>query len=170
MPKWDPAASAPRPVTIATGFHAHCYFDTEQTEFAEKMRNWLIDAFISRGEDGEPYKGKTFNDVDVDKEVAGGGCSIGAFQPIDEPHTKAYFLCAFHPRVFGEVVRFITFNHGPLSVLIHPDTSDVWEDHTINALWLGERLNFKWKGQILSPDGKPIGANKGKQEQTETGN
>jgi aromatic ring-cleaving dioxygenase len=31
-------------------------------------------------------------------------------------------------------------SHAELDVLIHPETGDDVADHTVNALWLGERL------------------------------
>jgi aromatic ring-cleaving dioxygenase len=31
-------------------------------------------------------------------------------------------------------------NKGPLSVLVHPNTGDGLHDHTLGAIWMGEKL------------------------------
>ena len=36
------------------------------------------------------------------------------------------------------MTSFATLNRGSLSILIHPLGDDVIEDHTINAMWLGQ--------------------------------
>eukprot|EP01006_Ploeotia_vitrea_P063866 TRINITY_DN86415_c0_g1_i1.p1 TRINITY_DN86415_c0_g1~~TRINITY_DN86415_c0_g1_i1.p1 ORF type:complete len:207 (+),score=19.96 TRINITY_DN86415_c0_g1_i1:67-621(+) len=157
MPVWDPKSDTPRDgPAMSKGYHAHCYFTAEQQPYAEKLRKWLLERFVSRGEDGPPYAGDLFQGGE---SGVGGGCHIGLNQKEGTgPHTRDFFLCAFHPRVFAEIVPFLMMNHGPLSILIHPETGEMVEDHELNPLWLGAPLPFNFKGLGTA---LPRSANKG---------
>ena len=41
---------------------------------------------------------------------------------------------------FAQFVPWLVLNHGSLSVLLHPNTGDDVKDHTVHALWLGEKV------------------------------
>ncbi|KAI5962195.1 uncharacterized protein KGF55_003271 [Candida pseudojiufengensis] len=60
------------------------------------------------------------------------------------PHTLNMWELDFKtPEMFVKLVPFFQLNHGKLSVLIHPRTSQGdLKDHTDNALWLGHKLRL----------------------------
>ncbi|KAI5954530.1 hypothetical protein KGF54_002305 [Candida jiufengensis] len=60
------------------------------------------------------------------------------------PHTLNMWELDFKkPEIFVKLVPFFQLNHGKLSVLIHPRTSQGdLKDHTDNALWLGHKLRL----------------------------
>ena len=59
------------------------------------------------------------------------------------PHTVSMYQVAFAAEDFPRLVPWLMLNHAGLDVLIHPSTGDSYEDHTANALWLGEKLPLK---------------------------
>lgn len=66
---------------------------------------------------------------------------VGSFhQTTVGPHTRPMFTLGISHRQFTSVVSYLMLNHQTLSVLIHPETGDDLKDHTIHALWLGEKL------------------------------
>ena len=50
----------------------------------------------------------------------------------------------FH-KDFGSITHWLMLNRKGHSVLIHPHTGNSLKDHTINAIWLGEKLNLNFK-------------------------
>lgn len=48
----------------------------------------------------------------------------------------------FTPAQFGAFVPWLSVHRGPLSVLVHPNTTEDEErlNHTQRAIWLGERI------------------------------
>ncbi|EAS35018.3 DOPA 4,5-dioxygenase [Coccidioides immitis RS] len=59
------------------------------------------------------------------------------------PHPIAMFeVNLFTPQQFGAFIPWLVINRGPLSVLIHPNTTDEEEErnHTQRATWMGERI------------------------------
>jgi aromatic ring-cleaving dioxygenase len=97
-----------------TGYHAHVYFDSETESEAAALREALDERF------------------DV---------TLGRWhhKPVG-PHTAWMYQVAFAAEQFPVVVPFLALNHGPLSVLIHPESGDALADHFDHALWLGDRL------------------------------
>ncbi|KAI4263360.1 MAG: hypothetical protein L6R42_001486 [Xanthoria sp. 1 TBL-2021] len=60
------------------------------------------------------------------------------------PHPLPMFeVDLFTPAQFGAFIPWLAINHGPLSVLIHPNTGKSRLDHTQNAIWIGNRLDLK---------------------------
>ncbi|KAF6761726.1 DOPA-like domain-containing protein [Ephemerocybe angulata] len=54
------------------------------------------------------------------------------------PHPTAMFeVNVFTPHQTGAFFSWLALNRGPLSVLIHPNTSDPLKDHTELATWMG---------------------------------
>ena len=47
------------------------------------------------------------------------------------------------PAQFGAFIPWLAINHGPLSVLIHPNTGNSRLDHTEHAIWIGDKLPLK---------------------------
>lgn len=65
------------------------------------------------------------------------------------PHAMAMFeVNLFTPAQFGAFVPWLALWRGPLSALVHPNTTEPWmregerelRNHTEQAIWLGERL------------------------------
>lgn len=57
------------------------------------------------------------------------------------PHLTAMFeVNLFTPAQFGAFIPWLMLHRGPLSVLVHPNTGNELHDHTVGAVWLGEKL------------------------------
>ncbi|GAA5987722.1 hypothetical protein JCM5350_008082 [Sporobolomyces pararoseus] len=69
------------------------------------------------------------------------------------PHPEPMFeVNTFTPIQFGALVGFLTAYRGDLSILIHPNTDDEFEDHTSKAIWMGKRLELKT--EFLKPQAR----------------
>tara|TARA_R110002072_G_scaffold150883_1_gene299546 strand:- start:2040 stop:2366 length:327 start_codon:yes stop_codon:yes gene_type:complete len=97
-------------------FHVHLYFDAETRDSALQIREQLLESA----------------EFEVD------------LQPVREaplgPHPQPMFNTHLDYANFGPAMRWLMLNHGPHSVLIHPNTPDPVADHTQHALWLGPAL------------------------------
>ena len=100
--------------TEIRGYHAHVYFDASTEPAAAALRDALDARF------------------DV---------TLGRWhhKPVG-PHTAWMYQVAFTVEQFPVVVPFLALNHGPLSVLVHPQGSDAVADHLDHAMWLGTPL------------------------------
>jgi len=61
------------------------------------------------------------------------------------PHPIAMFeVNLFTPAQFGAFIPWLVINRGPLSVLVHPNSTgeekDEYRDHTQRATWMGEKV------------------------------
>jgi aromatic ring-cleaving dioxygenase len=114
-----------RALAEATSFHAHIYFDpgTEQGE-----------ALMLRAAIGERF-----------------AVTLGRVwdRPVG-PHSRAMFQIAFAPSLFGSLVPWLMLNHGALSVLVHPNTTNMKRDHLLDALWIGPPLALD--GEVLAEE------------------
>jgi aromatic ring-cleaving dioxygenase len=93
------------------GYHAHIYYDPADREPAERLR-----------------------------EAIGGNFTVELGRWHDEavgPHPTAMYQVAFAAAEFDRLVPWLMLNRGDLSVLVHPQTGDGYEDHTSHAAWLG---------------------------------
>ena len=105
------------------GYHAHVYYNAETKPKAAKLRETIIDKFTV-----EP----------------------GAFS--DEPrgpHPISQFNVTFEIPEFQNIVPWLMLNHDGLDVLIHPLTESSYDDHSINALWIGTPVPMRL--DILRP-------------------
>jgi DOPA 4,5-dioxygenase len=55
------------------------------------------------------------------------------------PHAVSNVAVHIDAKGFGEIVSWLQFNAGDLSVLVHPKSGDVIKDHIDYGLWLGPR-------------------------------
>ncbi|HEV8678032.1 MAG TPA: DOPA 4,5-dioxygenase family protein [Stellaceae bacterium] len=100
------------------GYHAHVYYAPETKAVAAQVREGIAISFPAA------ILGRWHDEA------------VG-------PHTVSMYQVAFGVEDFPRLVPWLMLNHAGLDVLIHPQTGDSYEDHTANALWLGDRLPLK---------------------------
>jgi aromatic ring-cleaving dioxygenase len=102
-----------------TGYHAHIYYDPATTRSAAaRLREGLGAAFPA--------------------------ATLGSWH--DEavgPHTVAMYQVAFAVEDFALLVPWLMLNRGGLDVLVHPLAGNAYDDHTVYAMWLGEKLPLR---------------------------
>ena len=104
------------PGTIRS-YHAHIYYDPQTRGFAERLREAIgagFDAQLGRWHD----------------------------EPVG-PHPTSMYQVAFPIAEFPRLVPWLMLNRGQLSVLIHPQAEDAYDDHAFHAMWLGAPLPLR---------------------------
>ena len=104
---------------VITSYHAHVYYDSATTrDAAARLREGLGAAFPS--------------------------ATLGSWH--DEavgPHSVAMYQVVFGIEEFARIVPWLMLNRGDLDVLVHPLAGNAYDDHTIYALWLGNKLPLR---------------------------
>eukprot|EP01083_Nonionella_stella_P277911 944950_1 len=110
------------------GFDIHVYFNSNSRNEAVRLRSDLINKFPD----------------------------LPVFELIDQPigpHSLPMFEAQTHsPGDFARCIPWLCLNHGNLSILVHPNTTDIIGDHTNNAIWIGDKIevNVAFLDEYLS--------------------
>lgn len=100
-------------------YHAHIYYDPAVTRGrAARLREGIAAAF-----------------PDV---------TIGSWH--DEavgPHTVAMYQVVFSAQQFSRLVPWLMLNRDGLDILVHPLAGNAYDDHTVFAMWLGDKLPLR---------------------------
>jgi aromatic ring-cleaving dioxygenase len=106
-----------------SGYHAHVYYNPETKAAAAILREVLLAKF----------------------KVEPGGFSDAPAGP----HPISQFNVIFKDEEFKNVVPWLMLNREGLDVLVHPLTQSNYDDHSKNAMWLGNPVALKL--EVLSP-------------------
>lgn len=98
-----------------TGYHVHVYYDPTSRDRAARVRAGLEQFNVRLGR---------WHD-----------------QPVG-PHPQGMYQVAFLPEEFPRIVPWLMLNRDGLDVLVHPETGDDVADHTMHAMWLGQKLEL----------------------------
>jgi aromatic ring-cleaving dioxygenase len=111
------------------GYHAHIYYDPASRAAAERLR-----------------------------EAIGGKFEVVLGRWHDEPvgpHPTSMYQVAFAVEEFPRLVPWLMRNRDGLDVLVHPQTADAYDDHTIHAAWLGAPLPLRLEVLRRNRPGRP---------------
>src|SRR5512133_1716099 len=100
------------------GYHAHIYYDPARTRaVAERVCAAISERF--------PVEIEEFRDTPRG------------------PHPISNAVVIFKPDQFENIVAYLMPNRAGLAVLVHPPTPDAVEDHSSDAIWLGNPVELK---------------------------
>jgi aromatic ring-cleaving dioxygenase len=98
-------------------YHAHIYYGANTRDLAADVRESIASRFT---------------------------VELGSWhdEPIG-PHPQAMYQVKFATAEFTRMVPWLMLNRLGLSILVHPNTGDAYEDHATHALWLGDKLKLR---------------------------
>jgi aromatic ring-cleaving dioxygenase len=100
-------------------YHMHIYYDPADAtsrQRAADLRAWIEDRFaVTMGR---------WHDAPVG------------------PHPTAMYQVLFAVDLFPSLVPFVMMNRQGLTVLLHPQSGRPRDDHTVNAVWMGQVLTL----------------------------
>jgi aromatic ring-cleaving dioxygenase len=102
---------------VIRSWHAHIYYDAATRPIAERLR-----------------------------EAVGAGFDVQLGRWHDEPvgpHPISMYQVAFAAPEFPLLVPWLALNRGELTVLVHPQAENAYDDHTAHAMWLGAPLPLR---------------------------
>jgi DOPA 4,5-dioxygenase len=110
-----PETNGPRSLSEIASYRAHVYYDPATTRGeAEQLRDWIGERFL---------------------------VTLGRWHDVNVgPHDQAMYQVAFASQLFPELVPWLMLNHGRLSVLVHPKTTNPRRDHLADPIWIGPAL------------------------------
>lgn len=110
-------AQTPTDHSRIRGYHAHIYYDPARRSAAEHLREAIGSRF-------EVVLGRWHD------------------EPVG-PYPTAMYQVAFDAAEFPRLAPWLMLNRNGLDVLLHSQTDDAYEDHTIHAAWLGAKLALR---------------------------
>ncbi|VVT57592.1 uncharacterized protein SAPINGB_P005772 [Magnusiomyces paraingens] len=116
--------------------------------FNANFISYDIHTYYNQNYEGSRQEAKALYDKlveDFSDEIAKG--ELNVYDLVDEPagiHPIGMWEIDFKsPELFSRLVPWYQWNHGNLSVLVHPFSSKgARADHTNHALWIGDRVNL----------------------------
>jgi len=109
----------PKDIAAIEDYHAHIYYDPATKDRAALLRQWVEQRFPGQMRMGSWHD-----------------------QPVG-PHVQAMYQIAFPPDLLPSLVPFLMLNRMGLTILLHPQSGRPRDDHTLNAVWMGEVLPVK---------------------------
>jgi aromatic ring-cleaving dioxygenase len=119
MPKTTtdaPAATDPRAIAE---YHAHVYYDPQKTRGRAEQLRARVAAEFPKAKLGRWHD-----------ELVG-------------PHSQSMYQIAFPSRMLVSFLPWLMLNRDGLTILLHPETSNDYRDHTAHAAWLGAVLPLR---------------------------
>ncbi|WP_047047040.1 DOPA 4,5-dioxygenase family protein [Vibrio mexicanus] len=109
-----------KPINVHRAYHAHIYFNQDTLALATELHHKIQSQF----------------DLRLGRIIT---------QPIG-PHTQWSFQVLFTREDFERFIPWLDENRGSLNVLVHADTGNDLDDHTLYAYWLGDEVNLDLRG------------------------
>jgi DOPA 4,5-dioxygenase len=109
----------PKDIAAIEDYHAHIYYDPATKDRAALLRQWVEQRFPGQMRMGSWHD-----------------------QPVG-PLVQAMYQIAFPPDLLPGLVPFLMLNRMGLTILLHPQSGRPRDDHTLNAVWMGEVLPVK---------------------------
>lgn len=99
------------------GYHAHIYYDEASRSTAARLREEIEKGFV---------------------------VEMGRWRdaPVG-PHPKSMYQVKFDPDQFQRIVPWLMLNRAGLTILVHPDSGDAYDDHAENSFWMGAKLDLR---------------------------
>jgi len=117
-----------RPLEAIEHWHAHVYYDPENTkEAAAGLREKIVEEFP------DTTMGRWHDEI------------VG-------PHLVSMYQVAFEVDQFDKLVQWLVVNRDGLNVLVHPHTENAYNDHLVFGFWLGDKLPLNEERLIRMAD------------------